>query len=121
MILKKKRCSMCKEFKPADTEHFNSDQHAVCGLHSWCKECTAIENFKQRQNQLQKKMMAGDETIKKCDCGTFFKKTKSGFALGEKDRCTRCAGKNPLIKAYVPALKKSFWVRPEGGFSGISI
>jgi len=104
---------MCKEMFEATSENFNVDVTAKCGLHSWCKSCTANENFKQRQNQLERKLMAGDSTIQKCDCGSYFKNTSSGFATAKKDRCVRCAGKRPMIKAYVPALKKSFWVRPQ--------
>jgi len=34
-----RRCSICQEFWPADTEFFWSTPGAPSGLHCWCKAC----------------------------------------------------------------------------------
>ena len=37
--LRLKLCSICKEWHPADTEHFNINTHVITGMTSQCRKC----------------------------------------------------------------------------------
>lgn len=44
-----RRCSMCAEFWPADTEFFWSTPKSPSGLHCWCKACYTERRSVARQ------------------------------------------------------------------------
>lgn len=45
-----KRCTRCRESKPASPEHFNRSSLSGDGLFSWCKDCTrAAKNDRMQQ------------------------------------------------------------------------
>ena len=48
MTTKQKKCSKCKESKPAN--EFGLNQHATDGYQSWCKPCDAAHKREKRFN-----------------------------------------------------------------------
>lgn len=44
-----KRCTKCKQEKPATIEYFNHDKGRKDGFKPWCKSCCNVSNSKRRQ------------------------------------------------------------------------
>lgn len=49
-----KRCSKCKNEKPATTEYFRVDRKAKSGLRSWCIDCDRAHDKKRNQTPERK-------------------------------------------------------------------
>jgi uncharacterized protein with PIN domain len=54
-----KRCSRCKEEKPADTDHFQRDNYRADGLTYACKACRSAARIARYWNAPQWKRSAG--------------------------------------------------------------
>ena len=49
-----KKCTKCREEKPATTEYFFKSANLKCGLHSWCKNCKKAAKKTYREENPEK-------------------------------------------------------------------
>lgn len=52
-----KRCSKCRELKPATNEHFTKQKNGKFGLYSICRECCKLRDKERYADPTQKKKM----------------------------------------------------------------
>lgn len=106
---KMKKCSVCK--KLLGPMFFGHNSCSKDGLRSDCKVCVAVGNKAQRQQKLYMRY-GKDPKIELCSCGSYFDKSPSGgLSSKEKPACMDCRKRLPLVKVYVPELKKCIWAR----------